>query len=74
MLRTALQIVVLFGAALFARPVAASSDIQLKSPNVDFPSSDLFFPPGPGSEAINNNCVTCHSVDHVMNQPLLSKE
>ena len=30
--------------------------------------------PGEGADAINNNCLACHSVDHVMNQPLLSKE
>jgi len=23
------------------------------------------FPAGPGSDAINNNCIACHSADHV---------
>lgn len=30
------------------------------------------FDDGPGVEAISNNCVACHSVDHVMNQPRLA--
>jgi len=32
------------------------------------------FPTGPGSDAINNNCLACHSADHVLNQPSLSTE
>src|SRR6266853_842585 len=29
---------------------------------------------GPGSDAINNNCLACHSADMVLNQPALSKQ
>jgi mono/diheme cytochrome c family protein len=32
------------------------------------------FPQGPGSDAINNNCLACHSADMVLNQPELSKQ
>jgi len=32
------------------------------------------FPAGPGSDAINNNCLACHSADMVLNQPALSKQ
>jgi Quinohemoprotein amine dehydrogenase A, alpha subunit, haem binding len=43
-------------------------------PEVALPFGDGNFPDGPGAEAITNNCVACHSVDHVMNQPSLSRE
>jgi Quinohemoprotein amine dehydrogenase A, alpha subunit, haem binding len=53
----------------------AQAPSKLVSPHeVDLPFGDAAFPGGPGVEAINNNCVACHSVDHVMNQPSLSKE
>jgi hypothetical protein len=32
------------------------------------------FPDGPGSDAINNNCLACHSAGMVLNQPTLSKQ
>jgi hypothetical protein len=32
------------------------------------------FPDGPRSEAINNNCLACHSAGMVLNQPELSKQ
>ena len=28
---------------------------------------------GPGADAINNNCLACHSADMVLNQPALPK-
>jgi hypothetical protein len=50
-----------------------AANIELKSTKVEYPASDAMFP-GPGADAINNNCLACHSADHVMNQPLLSEE
>jgi hypothetical protein len=44
----------------------------LKSESVDLPLSDRQFE-GPGADAINNNCLACHSADMVLNQPTLSK-
>ena len=32
------------------------------------------FPDGPGADAINGNCLPCHSADHIFNQPNLPKE
>lgn len=32
------------------------------------------FPDGPGSNAINNDCVACHAAGMVLNQPELSKQ
>jgi hypothetical protein len=57
---------------VIAQPVSAAS-ITLKSTKVDYPVSDTQFM-GAGADAINNNCLACHSADHVLNQPLLSKE
>jgi hypothetical protein len=53
-------------------PVGATS-IKLKSTKVEYPTSDVMFT-GDGADAINNNCLACHSADHVLNQPLLSKK
>ncbi len=44
----------------------------LKSVTVDLPDSGRMFP-GPGSDAINNNCLACHSAGMVLNQPALPK-
>jgi cytochrome c5 len=52
---------------------AGADPIQLKSTKVEYPTSDALFT-GDGADAINNNCLACHSADHVLNQPLLSKQ
>jgi hypothetical protein len=51
----------------------AATPFELKSVKIDLPVSDKMFP-GPGSEAINNNCLACHSAGMVLNQPALSKQ
>jgi hypothetical protein len=53
--------------------VRAGAPFELKSVTLDLPDSDRTFPDGPGSEAINNNCLACHSAGMVLNQPALSK-
>jgi len=47
---------------------------ELKSLPLEMPSADKMFPAGPGADQMNSNCLTCHSEDHVMNQPSLNKE
>jgi hypothetical protein len=47
---------------------------ELKSVRVDLPEGDRMFPDGPGADAINNNCLACHSADMVLNQPALSRQ
>jgi cytochrome c5 len=74
MLRSILTIATVLGLVLSSHSAQAATITTLKSPKVDVPTSDAMFPPGPGSEAINNNCLACHSADHVLNQPSLSKE
>ena len=45
----------------------------LKSLKLDVLTSDAVVPPGPGADAVNGNCLACHSADHLMNQPSLPK-
>ena len=46
----------------------------LKSLKLDVPTSDATVPTGPGGDAVNGNCLACHSADHLMNQPSLPKK
>jgi hypothetical protein len=59
---------------LLSPAVAQAPQKLVSPPDVDLPFGDAAFPKGPGVEALNDNCMACHSVDHVMNQPNLSKE
>jgi hypothetical protein len=52
---------------------ADPAPFTFKSVSVDLPSSDRLFPPGPNAETVNDNCITCHSVGMVLNQPRLPK-
>ena len=62
--------------AVTSTPLAAraATPLELKSVKIDLPDSDKMFPGGPGSDAINNNCLACHSAGMVLNQPALSKQ
>jgi cytochrome c5 len=71
MLRSTLSMsIVACSMLLPARDHAAPLD-DLKSVNLNVPYSDQMFT-GPGADVVNNNCLACHSADHVLNQPLLS--
>jgi hypothetical protein len=50
----------------------AEPSIALKSVTVDLPDSARMFP-GPGSDAVDNNCLACHPASMVLNQPVLPK-
>jgi hypothetical protein len=73
MFRNLLPVVVLLSAASMPFVVRAATPFELKSVKIDLPDSDRMFP-GPGSDAINNNCLACHSAGMVLNQPALSKQ
>jgi cytochrome c5 len=73
MLRAVLPMAAVFGLVVLPYPGQAATITALKSLKLDVPTSDAMFP-GPGSDAINNNCLACHSADHVLNQPSLSRE
>ncbi len=66
--------VVLLGVASMPLAARAATLLELKSVKIDLPDSDKMFPDRPGSDAINNNCLACHSAGMVLNQPALSKQ
>jgi hypothetical protein len=74
MFRNLLSAAVLLGAASMPVVARAATPFELKSVKIDLPDSDKMFPNGPGSDAINNNCLACHSAGMVLNQPALSKQ
>jgi hypothetical protein len=73
MLRAVLPTVAVLSLVLLPHPGEAATITALKSLRLDVPTSDTMFPASPGSDAINNNCLACHSADHVLNQPSLSR-
>ena len=72
MFRKTLPLALLMVAVLAPISGRTESLIALKSVTVDIPDSGEMFP-GPGSDAINNDCLACHSADMVLNQPALPK-
>jgi hypothetical protein len=73
MRRFLLPATILLGAALLPLVLHADVPFALRSVTVDLPDSDRVFPDGPGADAINNNCLVCHSAGMVLNQPALPK-
>ena len=72
MLRSMLPIALVVGVTFAPVCARAESQLSLKSVSVDLPAGDDMFPNGPGADAINNNCLACHSADMVLNQPAMS--
>ena len=70
--RFMLPAVVLAGITLAPAAGYPEAPLELKSVSVGLPFGDKMFP-GPGSDAINQNCLACHSADMVLNQPKLSR-
>jgi cytochrome c5 len=74
MFRNLLSAIMLFGVASIPVAARAATPSELKPVKIDLPDSDKMFPDGRGADAINNNCLACHSADMVLNQPALSKQ
>ena len=72
MLRNTLLLAAAIGAVV--APLAGRTEpaLTLRSVKLDLPQGDRTFS-GPGSDAINQNCLGCHSADMVLNQPALPK-
>ena len=78
MVRVLLLIALIAGAAFVslcaqAQDKQAKEKLLLKSVSVDLPNGDRMFPSKLGSDAVNNNCLACHSAGMVLNQPVLSR-
>ena len=56
-----------------APSIVAGGGVTLHSVSVSFPNSDNTFPGGPGADAINNDCLICHSAGMVLDQASLSR-
>jgi hypothetical protein len=60
-----------------AASASASTNVSqtfvLKSVSVELPTSDITFPGGMAADAINANCLSCHSAGMVLTQPNLTK-
>jgi hypothetical protein len=74
MFRDFLSAIILLAVASVPFVARAATPFELESVKIDLPDSDRIFPDGPGSDAINNNCLACHSAGMVLNQPALSKQ
>jgi hypothetical protein len=65
---------ILLPAALSVPHALAADPLKsITSVDVDLPFGDRMFE-GQGSDAINNNCLSCHSAGMVLNQPPLPRE
>jgi hypothetical protein len=73
MFRNLLPLIILLNGAFMPLAAHAATPFELKSVKIDLPDSNKMFE-GPGSDAINNNCLACHSAGMVLNQPALSKQ
>lgn len=71
--RSFLAACLLLAIVLAPLKICSAAAFELKSVTVDLPTGDRVFPDGPGSDAVNNNCLACHSAGMVLNQPALSK-
>jgi hypothetical protein len=49
-----------------------AAGVTLNSVGVTLPTGDPMFSGGAEAEAINSNCMACHSIGMVLNQPALS--
>jgi cytochrome c5 len=83
MVRNLLPIALIVGAAFVslcaqaqdkqAQDKQAKDKLLLKSVSVELPNGDRMFPSKLGSDAVNGNCLACHSAGMVLNQPALSR-
>jgi mono/diheme cytochrome c family protein len=74
MFRNLLSATILLSVVSIPVVARAAGPFEFKPVSIELPDSDKMFPDGPGADAINNNCLACHSADMVLNQPALSKQ
>jgi hypothetical protein len=73
MTRKFLPIAALLAAALIPLAAPARQNIVLKSEKITLPTTGKMFPAGPNVDTVNGNCLACHSIDMVFNQPTMTK-
>ncbi len=69
------MLVIALAAGAMLSPLSAQTERKflLKSVSVNLPYGDRRFPGGHEADAINRNCLVCHSAGMVLNQPVLSR-
>lgn len=73
MMRTLLPLALVAGIAFAPFSGEAETAVPLKSVAVELPAGDSTFPQGPGSTVADDNCLACHSVGMILNQPALPR-
>jgi len=73
MWRKLLPVALITVSVLASLAAYAVQKLSLKSVSVDLPFGDRMFSDGPGADLVNGNCLACHSVGMVLNQPALSE-
>jgi mono/diheme cytochrome c family protein len=58
---------------LFPTTARVQDRPKITSITVDLPAGDALFPGGTTADAVNNNCLACHSPDMVLDQPALPR-
>ncbi|MGF7160423.1 mono/diheme cytochrome c family protein [Rhodoligotrophos appendicifer] len=66
-----MSVIVALGLAVQSAAAAAPPLSDFTSVSVELPEADRLFPDGPGAEAMNANCLACHSAGMVLSQPPL---
>jgi hypothetical protein len=56
-----------------APSIVTGGGVTLHSVSVEFPDPARMFPGDSKADAINNNCLACHSAGMVLTQPALSR-
>jgi cytochrome c5 len=56
-----------------APSTVTAGGVTLHSVNVEFPDPGRMFPGDGKADAINNNCLACHSAGMVLTQPAMSR-
>jgi hypothetical protein len=74
MLRTVMPAAVVLCAILPSLPGQAGPLDELKTLKLQVPTSNMMLPAGKGADVTNNDCLVCHSADHLLNQPALPKQ
>ncbi len=73
MKRKLLSLLLIAGAAAVPAMSVAKVAVSFQPLSVQLPDNTATYPPGPGVEVVNNNCLSCHSVEMVMNRPAMPK-
>ena len=60
-------------ALLFPTTAWVQERPKITTTTIDLPAGDALFPGGAVADAINNNCLACHSADMVLDQPALPR-